>query len=80
VVFGRACANRVEQLLKPNTPHRPLPPRAGEASIENLHRLRYSNGRLWTAQIRESIAPPIAFPAALRIYWNFFFFASVDHP
>ena len=29
VVFGRACANRVGQVLKPNTPHNPLPAGAG---------------------------------------------------
>lgn len=36
VVFGRACANRVEQILKPGAPHKPLPKNAGE-------RLKYSN-------------------------------------
>jgi succinate dehydrogenase (ubiquinone) flavoprotein subunit len=52
VVFGRACANRVEQILKPGTPHRPLPPKAGEASIANLDKMRYANGSLPTANIR----------------------------
>jgi len=55
VVFGRACANQVAATLKPNTPHKPLPKNAGEQSIENLHKLRYSNGRLWTAQIRDQM-------------------------
>jgi len=52
VVFGRACANRVEQLLKPGTPHKPLPPNAGEASIANLDKVRFANGSLPTAKIR----------------------------
>jgi succinate dehydrogenase (ubiquinone) flavoprotein subunit len=52
VVFGRACANRVEQLLKPGTPHKPLPKDAGMESIENLDKLRFANGSLPTAQIR----------------------------
>jgi len=55
VVFGRACANRVEQILKPNTPHRPLPANAGEASIDNMHKLRFANGRRWTANIRDEL-------------------------
>jgi len=41
VVFGRACANRVEQLLKPNTPHKPLPKGAGEQSIANIDSKKY---------------------------------------
>ncbi len=41
--------------MKPNAPHKPLPKNAGEASIENLHKLRYSSGRKWTAQIRDDM-------------------------
>eukprot|EP01113_Clastostelium_recurvatum_P017536 TRINITY_DN2060_c0_g1_i1.p1 TRINITY_DN2060_c0_g1~~TRINITY_DN2060_c0_g1_i1.p1 ORF type:complete len:645 (+),score=203.71 TRINITY_DN2060_c0_g1_i1:50-1984(+) len=52
VVFGRACANHVEQTLKKNTPHRPLPKNAGEESIANLDRLRFANGSMSTAEIR----------------------------
>lgn len=52
VVFGRACANRVEQLLKPGTPHKPLPPNAGEESIANLDKIRFANGRIPTADLR----------------------------
>ena len=55
VVFGRACANRVEQLLKKETPLRPLPKNAGQASIENIHALRTSNGRYWTAEVRSEM-------------------------
>lgn len=52
VVFGRACANRVEQLLKPGTPHKPLPKNAGEDSIANLDKVRFSSGAMPTAKIR----------------------------
>lgn len=52
VVFGRATANRVEQILKKNTPHKPLPKNAGEESIANLDKLRYSKGNQATADIR----------------------------
>jgi succinate dehydrogenase (ubiquinone) flavoprotein subunit len=55
VVFGRACANRVEQILKPGTAHKPLPPNAGEASVDNLHKLRFANGSRWTANIRDEL-------------------------
>ncbi len=41
--------------MKPNAPHKPLPKNAGEASIENLHKLRFSSGRKWTAQIRDDM-------------------------
>jgi len=52
VVFGRACANRVEQVLKKNTPHRPLPKNAGKSSIENLDKVRNNNGTLSAAEVR----------------------------
>jgi len=52
VVFGRACANRVEQILKPGAPHKPLPKNAGLESIERLDKLRFANGGRSTAQIR----------------------------
>jgi len=52
VVFGRACANRVEQILKPGTPHKPLPKNAGLDSIERMDKLRYADGQFSTSQIR----------------------------
>lgn len=52
VVFGRACANRVEQLIKPNAPHEPLPADAGEFSIANFDKLRYNKGSISTAAFR----------------------------
>jgi succinate dehydrogenase (ubiquinone) flavoprotein subunit len=55
VVFGRATANRVEQLLKPGTPHKPLPPNAGEASVANIDKLLRSKGQTPTAKIRNNM-------------------------
>lgn len=55
VVFGRACANRVEQVLKPNTPHAPLKPNAGEESIARIDKLLNSNGSQWTAALRDKM-------------------------
>jgi len=42
----------VEQLLKPGTPHKPLPSGAGEESIANLDKMRFANGSTPTANIR----------------------------
>ena len=44
VVFGRACALRVGEILKPGTPHKPLPEDAGQATIERLDKLRWGAG------------------------------------
>jgi len=55
VVFGRACANRVEAILPKNTPHKPLPANAGLESLTNLDKLRYSSGPLTTARIRDTM-------------------------
>ncbi|GIL44803.1 hypothetical protein Vafri_2287 [Volvox africanus] len=55
VVFGRACANRVGEIMKPNTPHKPLPASAGENAIARLDKLRNANGSLRTAEIRRNM-------------------------
>eukprot|EP00172_Hildenbrandia_rubra_P004007 Plantae.Rhodophyta-Hildenbrandia_rubra.ctg7343.p1 GENE.Plantae.Rhodophyta-Hildenbrandia_rubra.ctg7343~~Plantae.Rhodophyta-Hildenbrandia_rubra.ctg7343.p1 ORF type:complete len:645 (-),score=128.17 Plantae.Rhodophyta-Hildenbrandia_rubra.ctg7343:3221-5155(-) len=55
VVFGRACAKRVAELVKPNSPHRPLPKDAGEAGLDNMDSLRYADGELPTANIRDNL-------------------------
>eukprot|EP00297_Palpitomonas_bilix_P023697 CAMPEP_0113871802 /NCGR_PEP_ID=MMETSP0780_2-20120614/2848_1 /TAXON_ID=652834 /ORGANISM="Palpitomonas bilix" /LENGTH=637 /DNA_ID=CAMNT_0000857239 /DNA_START=98 /DNA_END=2011 /DNA_ORIENTATION=+ /assembly_acc=CAM_ASM_000599 len=52
VVFGRACALRTKETLKAGSPHKPLPPNAGEASIANLDKLRYADGTIPTAELR----------------------------
>jgi hypothetical protein len=36
VVFGRACANRIAQISKPNAPHKPLKSDAGHFAIQRL--------------------------------------------
>lgn len=52
VVFGRACANRIESLIKPNTPHAPLAADAGEFSIANYDHLLHKKGSITTADFR----------------------------
>eukprot|EP01098_Paradermamoeba_levis_P013117 TRINITY_DN58_c0_g1_i1.p1 TRINITY_DN58_c0_g1~~TRINITY_DN58_c0_g1_i1.p1 ORF type:complete len:655 (+),score=202.37 TRINITY_DN58_c0_g1_i1:80-2044(+) len=55
VVFGRACANRVEEVLKKDTPHKPLPKNAGEQTLQYVDKIRYSNGRNNIASLRDRL-------------------------
>ncbi|PRW57058.1 succinate dehydrogenase [ubiquinone] flavo mitochondrial [Chlorella sorokiniana] len=55
VVFGRACALRVQEILKPGTPHPPLPADAGQETIARLDKLRNAKGGLTTATIRRNM-------------------------
>uniref|UniRef100_A0A1L2FV62 Succinate dehydrogenase [ubiquinone] flavoprotein subunit, mitochondrial n=1 Tax=Cavenderia deminutiva TaxID=361123 RepID=A0A1L2FV62_9MYCE len=52
VVFGRACANTIDEELPKNTPHKPLQPNAGEDSIANLDKVRFADGSRSTAELR----------------------------
>ncbi|KAF0852145.1 mitochondrial Complex II (CII) succinate:ubiquinone oxidoreductase subunit 1 (Sdh1/SdhA) [Andalucia godoyi] len=55
VVFGRACADTVERKHKPGDKQAPLPADAGMQSLENLDRLRHSNGKYTVAEVRTSM-------------------------
>jgi len=52
VVFGRAAANRVAELIKPNTPLPNLPSDIGHQSIANFDYLRTKKGSVKTAEVR----------------------------
>ena len=52
VVFGRAAANRVEEILKPGTPLPSLPADIGEQSIYNYDYLLNKKGSVKTADLR----------------------------
>jgi len=52
VVFGRRCAETVREDYVPGQAQRELSPNAGEESLANLDRLRYSTGGSSTAKIR----------------------------
>merc|ERR1712038_2074622 len=52
VVFGRACANRIADTMKPGQAKKPLAANAGEESIASLDRLRYATGEISTADLR----------------------------
>ena len=52
VVFGRACALRIADISKPGDKVPDLKPNAGVESLTALDDLRYSTGKLSTAEIR----------------------------
>ncbi|CAM9420892.1 unnamed protein product [Ectocarpus fasciculatus] len=52
VVFGRAVANRIDELSKPGEKVPDLKPNDGLASIASLDKMRYANGDLPTADLR----------------------------
>jgi len=52
VVFGRACAKTIAAENKPGEAISSLSAKAGEASVDNLDKLRYANGTISTADLR----------------------------
>jgi succinate dehydrogenase / fumarate reductase flavoprotein subunit len=44
VVFGRAAAHRAGELVRPDQPHKPLPPNAGDNALARLDRIRWAKG------------------------------------
>jgi succinate dehydrogenase (ubiquinone) flavoprotein subunit len=52
VVFGRACALRIADIAKPGDKVPDLKPGAGLEGIDSLDKLRFSSGKLSTAEIR----------------------------
>lgn len=55
VVFGRACALRIAEISKPGDSVTAMKEDAGMASLDNLDKLRYSDGDLSTAEIRSEM-------------------------
>ncbi|MBW8268026.1 succinate dehydrogenase flavoprotein subunit [Caldovatus aquaticus] len=52
VVFGRAAAHRAAEIVRPGARQPPLPPGAGEQSLDRLDRLRHAKGGTPTAELR----------------------------
>ncbi|MDB2414699.1 succinate dehydrogenase flavoprotein subunit [Rickettsiales bacterium] len=55
VVFGRAAAIRAKEVITPGAPHKILPTDAGFEAIERLDKIRNSNGKKSTAEIRKKM-------------------------
>jgi succinate dehydrogenase / fumarate reductase flavoprotein subunit len=52
VVFGRAAAYRAAETIKPGAGQAPLPPKAGEASLDRFDRARHAKGGTRVAELR----------------------------
>ncbi|MBN8530284.1 MAG: succinate dehydrogenase flavoprotein subunit [Alphaproteobacteria bacterium] len=52
VVFGRAAAIRAAEIIKPNSPHKPLGAKAGDVAIARFDYIRNAKGKSPTAEIR----------------------------
>jgi succinate dehydrogenase / fumarate reductase, flavoprotein subunit len=52
VVFGRAAAHRAAETVRPDASHAPLPPSAGEASLDRFDRARHAGGGTRVAELR----------------------------
>jgi succinate dehydrogenase / fumarate reductase, flavoprotein subunit len=52
VVFGRAAANRAAATTQPGASQPPLPPKAGEASLDRFDRARHAKGGTKVADLR----------------------------
>ncbi len=53
VVFGRAAAHRAAETIKPGAGQPPLPPKAGEASLDRFDRARHAKGGTRVAELRD---------------------------
>jgi len=52
VVFGRAAAHRAAETIKPGASQPPLPPKAGEVSLDRFDRVRNAKGGTNVAELR----------------------------
>eukprot|EP00360_Condylostoma_magnum_P002132 CAMPEP_0168313662 /NCGR_PEP_ID=MMETSP0210-20121227/3539_1 /TAXON_ID=40633 /ORGANISM="Condylostoma magnum, Strain COL2" /LENGTH=302 /DNA_ID=CAMNT_0008273191 /DNA_START=977 /DNA_END=1885 /DNA_ORIENTATION=+ len=65
VIFGRSAAITTSELFKPGQKQPDLPPGAGEDIIENLDKIRYANGPIKTAEIRDRLQKSMQLHAAV---------------
>jgi succinate dehydrogenase flavoprotein subunit len=55
IVFGRAAAERCAELIKPNTPHQPLPADAGRQALSRFDGYRHAKGSIPTSYLRREM-------------------------
>ncbi len=55
VVFGRAAAIRAKETLKPGKEQKSLPKNSAEKALDRFDKLRYADGALKTAEIRDDM-------------------------
>jgi len=54
-VFGRAAGKRAAELVQPGASQAPLPPRAGESSLDRFDWTRHAKGGTSVAKIRDTL-------------------------
>ncbi len=55
VIFGRAAAHRIAEVVKPGARHKELPASAADQALTNLDRVRHANGSVTTADLRNTM-------------------------
>ena len=55
VVFGRAAAHRASEIVKSGARQAPLPPKAGESSLDLFDRTRHAKGGTKVAELRDGM-------------------------
>ncbi|WP_096703217.1 succinate dehydrogenase flavoprotein subunit [Magnetospirillum sp. 15-1] len=65
VVFGRACALRAAETMKPGTAHKPLPKDGSDLALSRFDRLRNANGSMHTSEIRLAMQKTMQMDAAV---------------
>jgi succinate dehydrogenase / fumarate reductase flavoprotein subunit len=55
VVFGRAAGHRAAEIVTPGARQSPLPPRAGEASLDRFDWTRHASGSTPVSHLRETL-------------------------
>ncbi len=55
VVFGRAAAHRAAEIVKPGAGQAPLPPKAGEASLDRFDKARHARGGTKVSALRDGM-------------------------
>lgn len=65
VVFGRACANTVAEVLQPGDAHAPLAAGAGDDSVDRMEQLRTSTGSETAAGLRKKMQKVMQSDAAV---------------
>ena len=65
IVFGRAVANRCNEIFKPNQPHKELPASAFDPALDNFDKLRHASGSTLTAELRLNMQKTMQSDAAV---------------
>jgi succinate dehydrogenase / fumarate reductase, flavoprotein subunit len=55
VVFGRATGKRLAEIIKPNSPHAPLPSNSADLALSRVDHYRFAKGSTPTARIRDDM-------------------------